>query len=221
MKSKDQPTAIDKDKIIEFYTDYCLSHGHAPHSVYQFAKMHEMPESEFYQYFASFQALEEAYFVNMFEFSLALLHQNEHYQSYDSASKLSAFYFTFFEMATANRSFVLYMLQKESYFLKSCIKLRSLRPFYQEYALTILEKPIKIEQGRAMQIQDKILQEASWLQFLSIFKFWMDDRSANFEKTDIFIEKSVQTSFDLAYNLPTKNLLDFGKFLWKEHRNKA
>jgi tetracycline repressor-like protein len=47
-------------------------------------------------------------------------------------------------------------------------------------------------------------------------KFWIDDTSPSFEKTDIYIEKSVQASFDLIDTTPLKSLIDFGKFLYKE-----
>jgi len=44
----------------------------------------------------------------------------------------------------------------------------------------------------------------------------MSDESPSFEKTDVAIEKSVNTIFDLFDNTPLNNVLDFGKFLWKE-----
>ena len=47
-------------------------------------------------------------------------------------------------------------------------------------------------------------------------KFWIDDTSKAFEKTDVFIEKSVNTSFDLIDTTPLKSLIDFGKFIYKE-----
>ena len=47
-------------------------------------------------------------------------------------------------------------------------------------------------------------------------KFWIDDTSSSFEKTDIFIEKSVNTSFDVLNIAPLKSLIDFGKFIFKE-----
>ena len=178
-----------------------------------------MDETDFYHYFTSFELLEKQYFVTMFAYTLELLEKNEAYQSYESADKLSAFYFTFFEMATANRSFVIYLLKQDKNPMKNLGKLSKLREVYLDYALTILEKPIKIDQESVVKIQDKVLQEASWLQFLSIFNFWMNDESSNFEKTDVFIEKSVKASFDLAYNIPTQSIIDFGKFLWKEQMN--
>jgi hypothetical protein len=45
----------------------------------------------------------------------------------------------------------------------------------------------------------------------------MEDKSPGFEKTDMAIEKSVQTVFELFDNTPLDRIIDFGKFLWKEN----
>ena len=219
MAAPKKKKVITEDVIVSAYTDFCLTNAKKPNSVYEFAKLNNMDESDFYHYFASFELLEKNYFVSMFAYTLELLEKNEGYKSYDSANKLSAFYFTFFEMGTANRSFIIHLLKEDKNPMKNLGKLSKLREVYLDYALTILEKPIKIEQETVVKIQDKVLQEASWLQFLSIFNFWMKDESKNFEKTDVFIEKSVKASFDLAYNIPTQSIIDFGKFLWKEQMN--
>jgi len=47
-------------------------------------------------------------------------------------------------------------------------------------------------------------------------KFWIEDDSAGFEKTDILIEKSINTSFALMDNTVLKSVFDLGKFLYKE-----
>ena len=65
-------------------------------------------------------------------------------------------------------------------------------------------------------VQEKTMSEMAWLQFLFTLKFWIEDTSLSFEKTDIFIEKSVNTSFDLMDIAPLKSLIDFGKFMWQE-----
>ena len=51
---------------------------------------------------------------------------------------------------------------------------------------------------------------------LVTLKFWLDDDSADFEKTDLFIEKSIAATFELANTKPLKSVVDFGKFLFKE-----
>ena len=65
-------------------------------------------------------------------------------------------------------------------------------------------------------IQSKGIQEAAWVQLLITLKFWLEDRSPAFEKTDIFIEKSIKASFDLIDTTPLKSIIDLGKFIFKE-----
>jgi hypothetical protein len=50
-----------------------------------------------------------------------------------------------------------------------------------------------------------------------ILKFWIEDTSKGFEKTDILIEKTVNTAFDLMQTQPLERVIDLGKFLWKEN----
>jgi ubiquinone biosynthesis protein COQ9 len=46
-------------------------------------------------------------------------------------------------------------------------------------------------------------------------KFWIDDTSNAFEKTDAAIEKSVNLAMDLMGKSPLDAALDFGKFLFQ------
>ena len=65
-------------------------------------------------------------------------------------------------------------------------------------------------------IKDRTIREGAWTQLLMTMQFWVKDTSAGFEKTDIFIEKSVKASFDLLDITPVKSLIDLGKFIYKE-----
>jgi hypothetical protein len=210
------PQQFTKEDIIDRYTDYCLMHGHKPATVYKFSKENGFEEAEFYKYFTSFEVLERFYFVEMFSHALETLEPSPTYGAFGGVEKLSAFYFTFFEIATANRSFVLYSMQEGGSPLKNLLKLKELRKEFTAYAEGILDKPVATQHPRADKFQGDALREAAWMQFLAIFKFWMQDTSPGFEKTDIFIEKSVKASSDLVYNSPLKSLFDLGKFIWKE-----
>lgn len=207
---------ITKQDIIEKYTDYCLVNGSQPATVYKFAKDNSFEEAEFYKFFASFDVLEQEFFNEMYSYTIEMLEKSPAYTDYEGTQKLSAFYFTFFELATANRSFVMYLIGNGKSRLQNLLKLRGLRKSFIAYANEVLEKPIEIKAKDAEKLQEKALQEGAWLQFLSIFKFWLDDTSPSFEKTDVFIEKSVKASSDLIYNTPLNSLLDLGKFIWKE-----
>jgi hypothetical protein len=207
---------VGKTGIISHYSDYCLMNGKRPDSVYKFAKENGFEESHFYQFFGSFDALEQQYFAEMFVHTLEIMEQSPAYASYNGTEKMSAFYFTFFELATANRSFIIYTMEEGGNRLRNLVKLKELRKLFVQYAETVLEKPFKVEGDKVNRIQDKAIREGAWMQFLSIFNFWKQDTSPGFEKTDIFIEKSVKASSDLIYNSPLQSLVDLGKFVWKE-----
>jgi len=210
---------MEKDKsrhFFEAYTDYVLTHQKQPSSVYIFCKEIGEEEQEFYKYFASFSALEENVFSTLFEETLTMLQNSEGYHEYDNKTKLLSFYFTFFELLTANRSLITYLLKAEKHDLKQLSKLKELRKLFQAFIKSMDLNVVDIPKEKIQKIQGKAIDELAWGQFLLTLKFWMEDTSPSFEKTDLFIEKSVHASFDLMDLTPLKNIIDFGKFLWKE-----
>ena len=131
-------------------------------------------------------------------------------------SKMLSFYFTFFELLTANRSYVVMSLKQQQHQLKNLIQLSELRVAFKNYVSGIITDDIRTQQERFQNFQDKAIQEGSWIQLLLTLKFWLDDDSAAFEKTDIYIEKSVKVTFELMHITPIDSLIDFGKFIFKE-----
>uniref|UniRef100_UPI004047D7A9 TetR family transcriptional regulator C-terminal domain-containing protein n=1 Tax=Flavobacterium sp. TaxID=239 RepID=UPI004047D7A9 len=95
-------------------------------------------------------------------------------------------------------------------------KLSELRIHFKTFYNELEIEKIDLKQDKLVEIQEKSMSEMAWLQFLFTLKFWLEDTSLSFEKTDIFIEKSVNTSFDLMDITPLKSLIDFGKFMWQE-----
>ena len=207
---------ITKDDIVSKYMNDVLEKGEKPKSVYLFAKHNHFTEAEFYTFFGTLESLEKEIFRLFFENTVNLLHQHEDYPQYDMKNKMLSFYFTFFEILTANRSYVLQSLKLDRNPLKNLVQLTSLRDSFKEYVSEILTDDYRLEQEKLQKYQEKAIQESAWLQLMMTIKFWMDDSSAAFEKTDIFIEKSVNASFELMNVKPLNHLIDFGKFLFKE-----
>jgi hypothetical protein len=119
-------------------------------------------------------------------------------------------------MLTANRSFTVALLKEDKNKLKSLSKLTELRKHFKQFFDTLEIEKIDLKQDKLVEIQEKTMSKMAWFQFLFTLKFWIEDTSLSFEKTDIFIEKSVNTSFDLMDIAPLKSLIDFGKFMWQE-----
>ena len=207
---------ITADRIINLYMDYYLEHGEAPKSVYHFAKVNKFEEKDFYQFFGSFEAIENHVFKAFFDQTISLLEKSEEYATFDARNKLLSFYFTYFELLTANRSFVLSILNNGDPSLKSLKVLSDLRGSFATYIEELEIETLDLKQEKLEKLKDRSLKESSWTQFLVTLKFWMEDSSAGFEKTDMFIEKSVNTGFDLLDVKPIKSVIDFGKFLFKE-----
>ena len=97
--------------------------------------------------------------------------------------------------------------------------LQPLKYQYKEMIASLDIQGLDVQNEKLDKLQNAGITEGSWGQFLMTLKFWMEDKSPSFEKTDIFIEKSVHASFDMLDVTPFKNIIDFGKFLWKEKMN--
>jgi hypothetical protein len=209
-------TKINKENLVALYMDAVLDHNEVPQSVYSFAKMNHFEESEFYRFFGSFEALEAAIFDLFFEKTMKTLEKSKEYKDYDAMNQLLSFYFTFFGNLTANRSYVSKSLRMEMGGLNQMKKLKTLRKKFLNFIDELDLGVIDIKNKRIDDIKDGVINESYWIQMLVTLKFWLDDDSADFEKTDLFIEKSIAASFELANTKPLKSVVDFGKFLFKE-----
>lgn len=213
-------TTITKDSIVSMYMNYRLDHSDKPKSVYQFAKDNGFDESLFYTFFGTLESVEKEVYKTFINKTIELIQKDPAYEDYDMKSKMLSFYYTFFEMLTANRSYVLLSLKEHKNQLKNLAVLSTIRNDFKNYVLDIVTDNIRTQYERFQNIQEKAIQESSWLQFLLILKFWIDDDSAAFEKTDIFIEKSVKAVYEVFDIAPLESIIDLGKFLFKEKTQK-
>ncbi|WP_299890844.1 TetR family transcriptional regulator C-terminal domain-containing protein [uncultured Lacinutrix sp.] len=207
---------LNKNDIISFYMDYVLEHNEQPNSVYIFAKHNNFEESKFYEHFGTFEAVEKGIFKAFFDNTIVALSSSNDYDNFEPRNQLLSFYFTFFENLTANRSYVVYALDKHKNKIKSLALLSELKSSFTHYISELGIEMIDVKHEDLEKIQNRSLKESAWLQLLITIKFWLDDVSPSFEKTDIFIEKSVNTSFDVLNVAPIKSLIDLGKFIFKE-----
>lgn len=209
-------TTITKDKIVSLYMNYVLEFSEKPKSVYHFTKINDFTETEFYAFFGTIESIEKEIFKMFVEKTVELLAKNNEYETYDMKSKLLSFYFTFFEILTANRSYVVLMLKENKNQMKKLMQLSGLRSSFKNYLGEIITDDFRTQQESLQNFQEKTFKETSWIQLLLTLKFWMDDSSPAFEKTDIYIEKSVKANFELMNITPIDSLIDFGKFIFKE-----
>ncbi|GEJ45908.1 MULTISPECIES: TetR/AcrR family transcriptional regulator [Chryseobacterium] len=213
----EQENIITEHKIFELYGDYILNHGERPKSIYCFAKDNEFEEKDFYDYFSSFEQIEKSMLANLFDKSVELASEVNSSDEITSKEKLLNVYFIFFENMTMNRSLVLMILGNNK--LHSAKMSNQLKETHRQFIRTLGFNDWEMIQKAKDDVKNfhqKAREEALWLHLVSAIEFWKKDTSPSFEKTDIFIEKTIDTGFELMDNEPLRKVVDLGKFLFKE-----
>ena len=210
-------TPLTKKKIFEVYGDYLLNHGERPKNVYLFSKENGFEEKEFYHFFSGFDQIEKEMLDHLFRKSLELASEVNAAPEIATKEILLNVYFIFFENLTMNRSLVLSILGNTK--PRSIKVLQNLRETHRQFVATLdFNEWEMIEKAKQdiRRFNEKSRQEILWLHLVSAIDFWKKDTSPDFEKTDIFIEKTIDTGFELIENEPLRKVIDLGKFLWKE-----
>ena len=213
---KSKKNLLDDLAIVSLYMNEVLEKNEAPKNVYLFCKSNQIEEADFYSFFNSLDAIKEAIWVKFFENAIDALYKDANYAGYENRNKLLSLYFTFFEILTMNRTYVYYALKDNKEGLKNLQQLRELRNQFKDYIVTIMKANESEKEKKVSRLTQPVFSEGAWFQFLFILKFWVDDTSKGFEKTDIMIEKAVKATFDILDTTPLESLFDLGKFIWKE-----
>jgi hypothetical protein len=207
---------ITKESIVSMFMDYVLEHENVPKTVYKFCKINSIEESDFYFHFGSIHAIQKGIWTTFFDNASNVIKKNKEYQDFSNRDKMLTFFYTLFEVLTLNRSYVLFTMEQSGNTFKNIEQLKGLRKSIKEFAKGLIDAGNENKNIKITKQSPQIFSEGAWLQFMFLLNFWKSDDSAGFEKTDIAIEKSVNTIFDVFDNTPLENILDFGKFLYKE-----
>lgn len=200
-------------KLVDAYLDYVLTEGRRPPTVYAFTKKLKVQEASFYQEYSSFEALEEKVLKQLADEVIQTMTQSEEWPSFTAREKVLSFFFALIEKLKEKRSFLQWLQdQTPSHELKPAY-LKGLKIAFEQMADLILAKGIDDQEVKKRGKLSDQYTDALWIQFLFIYRFWLKDKSNDFEKTDEAIEKSVNLYFDLVGQSPLDSMIEFGKFL--------
>jgi len=199
-------------EIIENYIDYVLTHGEQPKSVYTYSKSLGISEAEFYQMFASFDAVERAIWSAAIVETIDTIRQQEVWTSYTAREKMLSFFYSYVEVLKRQRSFVSYSLN-DSGKLSTPAVLTDVKTVFGNFAEDLINEGLSSGELAERKFISKRYKDAIWLQFAFILNFWIKDDSKDFEKTDEAIEKGINVTFDLFQHSPLDNLIEYGKFI--------
>ncbi len=216
-KSTKRTTKKDYRKlIIEGYKQEVLEHGVAPKSIFKFAKGLEMKESDFYNYFTSFEAIKSAIWMDILESTLEAVEGQEVFKEYSAREKFLSFLFTWIEELKNNRSYLMSLYSDSQLSMaKLPVEVREFKDRFKDFANEIILEGKETEEIASRPIISDRYDEALWIQVMFVFKYWIDDSSPRFEKTDAAIEKSVNLGFDLMGKSALDSFIDFAKFIYQ------
>ncbi|MBC6368607.1 TetR family transcriptional regulator C-terminal domain-containing protein [Algoriphagus sp. AK58] len=202
--------------ILEGFVNHVLEHGTQPASVFKFAKELKMKEEEFYTYFTSFEAIKSAIWVSIYDATLEAIEAQEVFKEYSAREKFLSFLFTWIEELKKNRSYLLSLYADKTQSIKSLpVDTKEFKDKFKEFAGEIILEGKETQEIASRPFITEKYDEALWLQVAFVFRYWLDDRSPRFEKTDAAIEKSVNLAFDLMGKSALDTFLDFAKFLYQ------
>ncbi|MEN0056880.1 MAG: TetR family transcriptional regulator C-terminal domain-containing protein [Mucilaginibacter sp.] len=201
------------ESIQNAYIDFVLTEGMQPKSVYIFAKQNEMTEAEFYQFFGSFEAVEQSIWADFARKTLTEIRAQEVWAGYTAREKALSFFYGFFELLKGSRSFAVYSINTHPKGFTTPKVFEQLKAIYENFADEILKEGIETTELNDRKFFGKRYKDALWIQFIFVLNFWINDNSTGFEKTDEAIEKGVNVTFDLFQRSPIDNLFEYGKFL--------
>ena len=204
-----------EERIREAYIDYVLTHNQKPVSVYAFMKKLRLSESVFYQYYPSFETLEAGIWDEIFSATLAAVTASPEFASFSARDKTLTLFYSFTEAMKPNRSFIRYSFKDSPRFPGEVRVLRKVRESFRLFCENVIGQGLESGELSKRKYLDQRYKDALWLQFVFIIRFWVNDTSPEFEKTDEAIEKGVQLTFDLMGHSPLDNLVEYGKFLFR------
>ncbi|WP_207425434.1 TetR family transcriptional regulator C-terminal domain-containing protein [Pedobacter sp. SYSU D00535] len=202
-----------KEKLQSSYINYVLLNGEQPKSVFVFARENELSEEEFYNYFGSFEGIEQAVWKDLMSLTIGEVKNQEVWPEYSAREKVLSLFFSFFELLKSKRSFAAFNLGKQRRSMGSPKVLQGLKGEFERFSTEVLQEGLESGELMDRPLLSKRYKDALWVQFGFVLNFWLKDTSAGFEKTDEAIEKGVNVTFDLFQRSPIDNLFEYGKFL--------
>lgn len=211
-----EPAVNIEQLIINGYKKYYLMHGHDPESVYAFCAELNIEEAEFYDHFNSFDQIRGAYWKSILNEVINALKGSEEFPDFSVREKLLSFYYAFLERLKKDRSFALLSLPADWInWTVSNNDLQDLKKEFKTWIKDLVHEGMASGEVAGRSKFNDAYDQLFWMHFNFILKFWKEDKSRGFEKTDEAVEKSVALAFDLIEKNALDSAFDFGKFLFQ------
>lgn len=189
--------------------------GHAPANVFQLCEHLGIAETEFYHHFGSLEKVEESVLLIRWQGVAEKFAQDEQFSTFGITEKMLTLHFAYIESLREIRSYLQWKLKDWKNPMDQIKGLMSLRQAFQDTVSPMLSAASNLGEIPDRKVISKLNVEALGMNLAFVIHFWLKDDSADFERTDACIEKSVQLTMDFVGRNAVDKLFDFGKFLFQ------
>ncbi len=195
MAAKTKETSLET-RILELYKQLTVEGKIKNTSVYAFCKQLGISEADFYQHFASLDAIGRKIWGTYAEEVINALKSSESFSQYSAREKILAYFYTFFENAVKDRSFI-----ERTY--TSFSILRAYQRRFRAYMMEVIQEGVIADEIKSRHLEGLYL-DVLWGVHWGLIRFWLNDDSEGFEETT----KAIETYMRVPLELMGQNVLD-------------
>lgn len=201
-----------RDRIIEATIHHLREHGTLPASVFRFCRDLEIDERAFFGQFPSFNAVESAFWGGTVDRVVQAVTSSETWSGFTARQRLLTFLFAYLEESLQHRSLLLNRVAPLR-LLDQPLHLRGMTERYKIFARTILDHGISTGEIADRGHVGRLYPDALAVHLRSVLAFTLKDDSPRFERTDAYVEKTVNFAFDVVRTQAFDTAFDLLRFL--------
>lgn len=201
-----------EDKIIQAYTDLLLAGTH-PITVAAVCAKAGIGEQEFYGVFSTADDIPRRVWTRLADAVKLQLGRSEAYQQYGAREKILAYFFTFFETALPQRSFI--QQTRCSHNATSAY-----RDAYKEFMGEVVQDGIAMEEIKERLTLSNQYPTVLWELHKTLIEFWLADTSEQFVDTERAIEVYSKVPLELMGHTVLDSVFETAKFSFEQLRKR-
>ena len=211
-KTKNTPSELK-----EAFVKYAIKYRQLPESDLDFCEESKIKEENFYQHFQSIEELHSQIWSDFITDTIQVLNEDPEFEQFSVREQLLAFYYTHLEVIKSKRDFI-QICDDVSNPLPLPEYLKGYKHEFGLFSEALVEAGIQTGEVADRKIINKLYDNGLWLQLIFVIKFWIKDKSKDFEQTDAAIEKAVTTSAEIVRPGPINSIIDFAKFIYRTRK---
>lgn len=201
-----------RQRIVAAYIERLREHGEPPLAVFPLCKALNITEKEFFGEFPNLDAVEAAFWKENVERVIAAVESGEEWEGFAAKQRALTFFFAWFEHSLEIRSLVILRFGGLGKF-KNPGWLRGFNHAFRDFAKRTVAHGISTGEIAERGKLTSLYPDAILTAFRTLIEFNVHDTSRGFERTDAYVEKSVQLAFELIRSQAIDSAFDLARFL--------